>query len=535
MENKGLVYNKIVDCLNDCRQIISSSKWMIYTTQSISEVDIRMQEPMQLAIVGRISSSKSTLVNAILGKPEIVRTGHEAETFNVSWLKYGDDNAPIVVYLKNGNKQKVERQNWSNWASHKGEESLKNEVKYIEVTSSYEMLKYINIIDTPGLDATSRVDSENTIDFLRTVNPDAVVLLFSKSLSEDSLKLIQDFQKSESGISFSINPMNALGVLSKIDMNWKVMDNNDALQTSLYAIQRTLSSRPEVKKSLFRILPLSALMSLASFYISDEDIYSFKNLASINDTRLFTKLFMSVDFFIKPSDIISISVERRRDLVLKYGLYGIFLCVKAIQNDSNISIEELSRLLKDKSGFNAFINLLVTHFGERASLLKAQQGIIKLLQACNKDKQYANTVERQEQLNKIYNRIINIETELHELKEWALLLSIYEGDTIVDEDFMRDFLYICGENGHAAVNKLNVESNTNIEDMIRIAEEKSQYWRTKYNLIRNVSLKRAAPFKTISKSYELLGNRLREQQQIYEKAIRDISLFNHYIYGKEKI
>ena len=286
MQNNGLVYNRIADCLNDCKHIISASSWLINTNRSISEVGRSMQEPMQLAIVGRISSSKSTLVNAILGKPEVVRTGHEAETFNVSWLKYGDDNAPIVVYFKNGDIEKIDRRAWGDWASHKGEASLKAKVKYIEVTSSYDMLKYINIIDTPGLDAASKVDSENTIDFLRTVHPDAVVLLFSKSLSGDSLKLIQDFQNPDAGVSFSINPMNAVGLLSKMDMNWNIMDNNDALQISASAIQRTLSNRSDVSKSLFRILPISALMGLASFCISEEDVADFRELASIGDLMI---------------------------------------------------------------------------------------------------------------------------------------------------------------------------------------------------------------------------------------------------------
>ena len=35
----------------------------------------KLHEPMQLAIIGKISSSKSTLVNAILGKDGVMATG----------------------------------------------------------------------------------------------------------------------------------------------------------------------------------------------------------------------------------------------------------------------------------------------------------------------------------------------------------------------------------------------------------------------------------------------------------------------------
>ena len=40
---------------------------------------------MQLAIIGKISSSKSTLVNAILSKDEPLPTGQKEVTFN-GWL-----------------------------------------------------------------------------------------------------------------------------------------------------------------------------------------------------------------------------------------------------------------------------------------------------------------------------------------------------------------------------------------------------------------------------------------------------------------
>lgn len=534
MHNDGLVYSKIADCLSECKQIMSTSQWMSNTQKSICDVDSRMREPMQLAIVGRISSSKSTLVNAILGKAEVVRTGHEAETFNVSWLKYGDDNAPIIVHFKSGKTQTIARNEWADWASHQGQQSLKAEVKYIEVTSSYEMLKYINIIDTPGLDATSRVDSENTIEFLKTVNPDAVILLFSKSLSEDTLKLINEFQNSETSMSFSINPMNALGVLSKVDMNWDIMNDKDPIKASDNAIKRTLSSRSDVNKVLFRILPVSALMGLSASIITGEDIVAFEQLARLDDKSI-TRLFFSPEFFVKEYDFVKLSKKSREELVLKYGLYGIYVCVRAIQNNAETTLSELSQILRSKSGFDTFIKLVVSHFGDRAQLLKAQRGVIQLLEAINKDRVNADSQERMNVLNALYSKIASIENDLHELKEWSLLLRIYENSVAVDDDFMKEFLFISGESGHSAVNKLNVAEDTDISKMIVLATERKNYWKTKYNAWYDLSPTRSEPYAVIAKSYELLSIRLQEQKEKYEKALREIRIYNHYIYGKDSL
>lgn len=534
MHNDGLVYSKIVDCLSECRQLISTSQWMSNTHKSICDVDRRMSEPMQLAIVGRISSSKSTLVNAILGKSEVVRTGHEAETFNVSWLKYGDDTAPIIVHFKNGQKQIVDRNNWAEWASHKGQQSLKNEVKYIEVTSSYEMLKYLNIIDTPGLDATSKVDSENTIDFLKTVNPDAVILLFSKSLSEDSLKLINEFQNSETSMSFSINPMNALGVLSKVDMNWDIMNDKDPLKASEIAIRRTLSSRSDVNKVLFRILPLSALMGLSSSIITYDDRLAFEQIAKLDD-KCITRLFISPEFFVKEYDFIELSKRHREELVLKYGLYGIYVCVRAIQGSTGITLSELSQILRRQSGFDAFIKLVISHFGDRAQLLKAQRGVVQLLEAINKDRVNVQTQEQLNIVNTIYSKVISIENDLHELKEWSLLLRIYENKVSVDDEFMREFLLISGESGHSAISKLNMADNASILDMVAYAADRHKYWKSKFNAWYGLSPTKAEPYSVIAKSYELLASRLQNQNVEYEKAQRAIRIYNHYIYGKDSL
>lgn len=534
MHNDGLVYSKIIDCLSECKQFISASQWMSNTHKSICDIDCRMREPMQLAIVGRISSSKSTLVNAILGEPEVVRTGHEAETFNVSWLKYGDDNAPIFVHFKNGNSQAVERGEWADWVSHKGQQVLKAEVKYIEVTSNYEMLKYINIIDTPGLDATSKVDSENTIDFLKNVNPDAVILLFTKSLSEDTLKLISEFQNSETNMSFSINPMNALGVLSKADLNWDINVAINPINLSDDAIKRTLSSRSDVSKVLFRILPVSALMGLASSIICDEDIDDFKKLAMLSDGQL-ESLFEGAEDFCDEYDFLSISSNRRKQLLLKYGLYGIYVCVREIRCNASITLSDLSQTLRKESGFEAFIKLVMSHFGDRAQLLKAQRGVIQLLGAIDKDRINANSREELNVVNSVYSKVRSIENELHELKEWNLLLRIYKNEIIVDDKFMREFLLISGESGHSAVDKLNVTSDKSIIELIAFAKERYNHWKTEYNAWYGLSPIKAEPYAVIAKSYELLVSRLKQQQEEYDKAQRTIRIFNHYIYGRESL
>ena len=177
----------------------------------------KLHEPMQLAIIGKISSSKSTLVNAILGKDGVMATGQMEVTYNVGWLKYGAPESDIIIHHKDGSPDSYRKpEEFLRWTIESdGRKELLNNVSYIETFDDAEILREINIIDTPGLDAVRGQDSQNTLDFLKHVRPDAVIMLFTNSVAENTLKVVQDFNR---GGNF--NPLNAIGILSKIDILW---------------------------------------------------------------------------------------------------------------------------------------------------------------------------------------------------------------------------------------------------------------------------------------------------------------------------
>lgn len=112
-------------------------------------------------------------------------------------------------------------------------------------------------------------------------------MLFTKSIAESTMSILQDFQGVGTG-DFNLSAMNAIGVLSKADTIWTVMEpEKDILSIGDRVIRTTLYDKyPEVRKSLFTILPVSPLIGLSSSTIDDIDYYSLKNLSDIAESTL---------------------------------------------------------------------------------------------------------------------------------------------------------------------------------------------------------------------------------------------------------
>lgn len=150
----SIAYTKLHQCLCYCRSLIEDDNSGIL--QSINESIQRLEQPMQLAIIGKISTSKSTLVNLILGQKDIVATDGKELTYNVNWLIPGNENADIEIVFKDGSKAYRPQSEWKLLSNrpacdtNENSELLNciNKIKYIRVPYACDMLKDINIIDT---------------------------------------------------------------------------------------------------------------------------------------------------------------------------------------------------------------------------------------------------------------------------------------------------------------------------------------------------------------------------------------------------
>jgi len=124
----------------------------------------RLQQPMRVAIVGKIKAGKSTMMNALLGEA-LVATGSVEATFNINWLEYGD-NKSLKVHFKDNRPpetKSVEELTDITVRADENQDYLLS-IKYIEVFYPNNILQIFNLIDTPGLQSHYKDDSQNTVD-----------------------------------------------------------------------------------------------------------------------------------------------------------------------------------------------------------------------------------------------------------------------------------------------------------------------------------------------------------------------------------
>lgn len=526
-----LITAKLTECLSRCRTLIDSGR-APEVVKCIDESISRLNQPMQLAIIGKISSSKSTLVNAILGKAEVVRTGKMEETFNVSWLKYGSEAFDIEVAFKDGHKEQIARSEWAVWSSRKGENAFRENVRYITVTYPHEILKKINIIDTPGLSAESKIDSQNTIDFLKEVRPDAVLLLFPKSIDKESLSVLNDFQNSEAASKFSLTPLNAIGILAKPDTLWAASHSNiHPVSEGKRIVEALYNDYPQLKSTLFSIYPVSALLGLASSAIGPEELNALSNLAQV-DERTLLKMLSAPVFLTMSYPNVHVSTEQRKMLYAKLRSYGIYAAVQHIKSTPQCSLKSLTESLQNESGLSTFSRTLFSHFGDRAALIKSQNSIKRVIDVCASAYNLRGNSDLSK-LQQVQEILISELMSIHEFEEWDNLSKIYNGElTSQIPQALEEYKRVCGENGSSLWERLNIPPDTSKTAMRQAIDSRIQYWTRKYNIERQRNPKEIKIYKMMLRSYRALLERTDKTIKDEEAAIHTMTIAKHFFYGQ---
>lgn len=186
----------------------------------LEDVRRRLDEPLRVLITGRVSSGKSTLVNALLGR-RVAPTG-QTETTRVPAIFRYDDRERAEIVLRSGERRRLE---FEDGGLPYDVRIASERVEALDVRLSLRngVLDHMMIMDSPGqdtltpslADAARELLGAHTSGQARRPAADAVLFVLTSELLESEVEAIRGFEQASTG---STSAAAMLGVLSRADL-----------------------------------------------------------------------------------------------------------------------------------------------------------------------------------------------------------------------------------------------------------------------------------------------------------------------------
>jgi 50S ribosome-binding GTPase len=332
----------------------------------------RLEGPLRVAIAGRVKVGKSTLLNALVGE-RLAPTDAGECTRVVAEYRRGQGRQIQAVLHDGGTRPLV-------WRRSEGALDIEldgvseDDIGYIDVEWPTSALAEVSLIDTPGLGSLRSENSRRTQEFLEPDSPDAdggadAVIYLMRHLHRVDVEFLGAFM--DRSIT-AASPVNSVGVLARADEIGA--GRLDAMESAGRIAERYRHDE-QIRTLCSTVLPLAGLLAETGLTLREDETKALRDLLTVPDEQLETML-LSGDHFCDMSAS-NLTVEARRALLERFGLYGIRISLAEIRGGANTAAALAPRLV-EHSGLQDLRNLLTDHFGPRGRLLQARSALLSL-------------------------------------------------------------------------------------------------------------------------------------------------------------
>jgi hypothetical protein len=169
------------------------------------------------------------------------------------------------------------------------------------------------------------------------------------------------------------SPVNAVAVLARADEIGAC--RLDAMESAARIAAR-YQGDPAVRALCTHVTPMAGLLAETGLTLREDEAAALRLLAATPDAVV-DEMLLSADGFCEPSSS-DLTVEIRRALLDRLGLYGLRLLVRELQAGRVSSASDLSRTLVLASGLGDLRTLIDERFLPRAQTLKARSAVAAL-------------------------------------------------------------------------------------------------------------------------------------------------------------
>lgn len=374
------------------------------------EVELRqladsLSKPFTLAVFGRMKTGKSSLINALVGKPLAI-TGVEEATATLNWISYGSpaQSDTVLVHWKDGRPpEPISLERLIDW-SGKDAEVLErvSQTAYLQLFADSERLKEVQIVDTPGTGSVAEDHEQVAQQFLSTRagedseeegrKADALLYVFDAVARESDEKSLAAFRKTRLPGS---DPYNSIGVLHK----WDGLESDDIVGETTRKADRIKASLSDV---VCDVIPVSAPLAMVARHAPKSFLESLLGHTTCRDSVELLRDALE-DYVFWDED------EGRKATRLSYPLpWPSFVRLVNLLMDKSIeSVVEAQATALKASGIERLEAELDRRFFRRAAIIKQRLTRVKA------------TGPIQSGLMLLSRRIKEIETDHHHFKALA--------------------------------------------------------------------------------------------------------------------
>ena len=431
---------------------------------AIEAARTRLDEPLRVAIAGKVKAGKSTLLNALVGE-ELAPTDAGECTRIVTWYRDGHTYR-VELQTDEGERRQVP------FARHDGALEVDlgplepSQVRRLDVMWPSSRLREMTLIDTPGIESISTSVSQRTIDFLtpddERVNEADAVLYLMRHMHGSDVRFLESFHDDELA---QPSPINAIGVLSRADEVGAA--RLDAMQSAARISDR-YARDPKMRQLVQTVLPVAGLLAQAAATLSEDDFKAMHTLSSLPDDQR-DALLLSADRFVREDDHTPVVAVIRAHLLDKFGLFGVRLGVRELVGSRSPTSTALAQHLLQQSGIDELRRVLVTQFSERTSLLKVRTALDMVASVAAS---IGGAVG-----DDLDERVERITAGAHELVEVRLLNQLRSGAVkLKAEELDRMERLISGGDG---ATRLGLEPSAGIGEVQAAAAAELERWRSR--------------------------------------------------------
>jgi len=440
--------------------------------QQLDAVEQRLDEPLRVAIAGKVKAGKSTLLNALVGE-QLAPTDAGECTKIVTWYRHGHTYR-VTLDLVDGTSRPARFTREQGVIDIDLEGLDAEKVERIVVEWPTKRLVDVTLIDTPGVASINSSVSERALAFLipddeRPVEADAVLYLM-RHMHADDLSFLESFHDDELAHP---SPVNAIGLLSRADE--VAVGRPDAMR-----VAERIAARYRTDERLRRlcqtVLPVGGLLAETAATLTQDEFEALEQLAGL-DRREVEKLMMSADRFVADEPTTSagqactVPPLVRRHLLDRFGLFGVRTALPMIRQGRVTTAAELAKSLDARSGIVALREDLLERFANRRDVLRARSALLAVDRLLSELPQEAAT--------ELHSEIERIRAGAHAFAEIRLLNDCRRGlvafSGVEDDEIER----LLGTTGSSPAARLGLESDADAGDVRPMLMAEIEKWRRK--------------------------------------------------------